>query len=58
MLASIGGLLFMGYIFGKLTFPVCAKFYLENQLMGSLYSNVLDSKKNGQVSSQDQELGR
>ena len=37
VLSAIGGLLFVGYIIGQLTFPVCAKFYLENQLMSQLY---------------------
>ena len=26
MMSAIGGLLFVGYIIGKLTFPICAKF--------------------------------
>ena len=44
MMSAIGGLLFVGYIIGKLIFPLCAKFYLENQLMSQLYSNVLEPK--------------
>jgi len=38
---SIGGLLFVGYIFGQLAFPPCAKFYQENQLMSMLYGNAV-----------------
>ena len=44
MMSAIGGLLFIGYIIGQLIFPLCAKFYQENELMSQLYSNVLEKK--------------
>lgn len=45
ILASIGGVLFMGYLFGSMIFPLFARFYLENHIMSKLYGNVLEPKQ-------------
>lgn len=41
IVASVGGLLFAGYIVGQLIFPLCAKFHLENSLMSKIYGNAV-----------------
>jgi len=40
MIASVGGLLFIGYIFGRSVFSHLANFYMENELTSKLYKNI------------------
>ena len=40
ILASVGGILFFGYLAGSLVFPFFSTFYLENQIMGMIFKGT------------------
>ena len=40
MMASIGGLLFIGYICGSAVFSLYSSFHLENHLTSTVYKNM------------------